>query len=300
MANPTQKLHILVIQHLEHVGVGENVVAPLKAALEKTKPGEGSTLYELFCSATGEGGGAAAPKRGAAPKAAPAQQQAPAAQQQARGSVPAAAAARPPPMMQNVADNKPIIARPPEPRNPKLDEQLMAASKSGSPDTIPGLVTQGAYVNMQDSSGRTPLLAATEADKDACVKVLLQHGADVNLAAKDGTTPLVCAYKTNKKKVLKELTAGAFRTLNTAVHQTGNIGGWAMYDPGADEGITETDMVQLKDEVGALFHLQAHPEVPSPKSPVKPQETGPSEIGDLRVGGVKLLMHELCNVTHKP
>merc|ERR550537_164365 len=138
----------------------------------------------------------------------------------------------------------------------------MAAAKSGKVDSIPSLINSGAYVNMQDDAGTSPLLAATEADKIDVVKVLLQNGADVNLARPDGTSPLLCAYKSNKKKALKELTAGAFRTLNCAVHQTGVIGGGMMYDPGEDEGVTAMDMCQLKDEATKLFQLQAHPEVP--------------------------------------
>jgi hypothetical protein len=195
------------------------------------------------------------------------------------------------------SQQKPVIAKEPEVRNQKMDDQLMSAVKAGQLDTIPGLVNGGAYVNMQDPSGKTPLLAATEADKADVVKVLLQNNADVNLAAKDGMTPLVHAYKTNKKKVLKELTAGAFRTLNTAVHQTGHIGGWSMYDPGDEEGVTEMDMCQLKEEVTHLFGLQAHPEAQSPKGEKK-QEAAFDGISDLRQGGVRLLMQELVNVSH--
>merc|ERR1719261_2041473 len=126
---------------------------------------------------------------------------------------------------QVMQEQKPVIAKEPKVRDPKLDEQLMAAAKAGSVDTIPGLISSGAYVNFQDSVGTSPLLAATEADKVDVVKVLLQNGADVNLARPDGTSPLLAAYKGNKKKVLKELTAGAFRTLNQSIHQTGIIGG---------------------------------------------------------------------------
>merc|ERR1712224_1174855 len=207
---------------------------------------------------------------------------------------------------QVIPDQKPVIAKEPDVRNPKLDEQLMTASKSGAVDTIPGLINGGAYVNFQDSVGTSPLLAATEADKVDVVKVLLQNGSDVNLARPDGTSPLICAYKGNKKKVLKELTAGAFQTLNRSVHQHGNIGGAYMMDPMEDEGVTAMDMCQLKDEAGKLFKLQAHPEVPSPaaKKNIKKEESmvdlsGPADLSNLRVGGVRLLMQELCNATTK-
>merc|ERR1712224_762683 len=201
---------------------------------------------------------------------------------------------------QVIPDQKPVIAKEPDVRNPKLDEQLMTASKSGAVDTIPGLINSGAYVNYQDGAGTSPLLAATEADKIDVVKVLLQNGADVNLARPDGTSPLLCAYKGNKKKLLKELTAGAFRTLNCAVHQTGNIGASMMYDPGEEEGVTEMDMLQLRGEANKLFKLQAHPPEPMDLTQKpKPQEEmvsigGLSDMGDLRQGGVRLLMQELC------
>merc|ERR1719159_2358198 len=205
-----------------------------------------------------------------------------------------------------VQPQKPVIAPPPEVRNPKLDEQLMSAAKSGAVDTIPGIINSGAYVNMQDSVGTTPLLAATEADKADVCKVLLQNGADVNLARNDGTSPLLCAYKGNKKKVLKELTAGAFRTLNTAVNQTGIIGGGTMYDQMEDEGVTAMDMLQLREEADKLFKLQAHPpDVKASPVPIKQQESmvnlggGETDMGNLRQGGVRLLMQELCQATQK-
>jgi hypothetical protein len=328
MATPAEKLQILVIQHLEHAGIGEDVVGPVKEALEKSeKKGEGSTLYELFCSATGEGAPAPAPA-GRKPsmqqqQQAPPQQQARMTQmqqqQQTRMSMQGQAAPRGSQMGGSVAysaqqaamiqqqaqvEQKPVIAKEPKVRDPKLDEQLMAASKAGSVDAIPGLINSGAYVNFQDGAGTSPLLAATEADKIDVVKVLLQNGADVNLARPDGTSPLLSAYKGNKKKVLKELTAGAFRTLNSAVHQTGTIGGGMMYDPGEDEGVTAMDMCQLRDEAEKLFKLEAHPEVPSPVPVEKRKESmvdlgAPGDISNLRQGGVRLLMQELCQATQK-
>jgi hypothetical protein len=318
MVTAAEKLNILIIQHLEHVGVDAAVVAPLKAGLEKgTKP-EGSTLYELFCSATGEGmppkqkqqmqqqpmqqqqkqqPPGRMPAQGGAPT-----QQAPAARNAMQGSYNGQQAAMP--TQQILPPAKPVIAKEPEQRNPKLDEQLMTAAKSGAVDTIPGLINSGAYVNHQDKAGTTPLLAATEADKIDVIKVLLQNGADVNLARQDGTSPLLCAYKGNKKKSLKELTAGAFQTLNRAVNQTGNIGGGMMYDPGEDEGVTHMDICQAHDETAKLFKLQAHrPEVPVAKPEVTRKESmvniGGADMGDLRAGGVRLLMQELSSAGRK-
>lgn len=333
MATAAEKLHILIIQHLEHVGVAEDIVKPLEEKLGQGKGAQGSTLYDLFCSATGE---SLTPQQ---------QKQQQVQQQQMQQTMTPQQAAQAPPMrvtqgqpqgrmsMQggpvpnaqgrmsaagSVAYNaqqaammqqqiapptKPVIAKEPEQRNPKLDEQLMAASKSGAVDTIPGLINQGAFVNFQDGAGTTPLLAATEADKVDVVKVLLQNGADVNLCRKDGTSPLICAYKGNKKKVLKELTAGAFRTLNSAVHQTGTIGGGMMYDPGEDEGITQMDICQAHDETSKLFALQAHPpKIPDKVAVATRKESmvdlsGPADLSNLRQGGVRLLMQELCHAT---
>jgi len=327
MTTPAEKLQILVIQHLEHAGVGDDIVAPLKEALDKSaKKGEGSTLYELFCSATGEGQAAAPPGRR---PSAQQQQQLPPQQQgrvtqggqpQPRMSMQGQQAAAPRMsatggsvaynaqqaasiQQQVMPDQKPVIAKEPSVRNPKLDDQLMQAAKTGAVDQIPSIINSGAYVNYQDSVGTSPLLAATEADKADVAKVLLQNGADVNLARPDGTSPLLVAYKGNKKKVLKELTAGAFRTLNSAVHQHGCIGGGTIYDPMEDEGVTAMDMLQLKDEAGKLFALQAHP--PDVASPVPARKesmvnlSGEFETGSLRQGGVRLLMQELCQATQK-
>jgi hypothetical protein len=328
MATAAEKLHILVIQHLEHVGVGEDVLAPLKAALENSKTAEGSTLYDLFCAKTGEGVSTQEKqqvqttpqgRRTVQGQPQPQQQQgrmttqgvAPPPQQQQRmsaqmtGSI--AYNAQQAAMMQQqlMPVTKPVIAKEPEVRNPKLDAELMAAAKSGKADSIPGLINSGAYVNMQDDAGTTPLLAATEADQIDVLKVLLQNGADVNLARTDGTSPLLCAYKGNKKKLLKELTAGAFRTLNSAVHQHGSIGGNFMYDPIEDEGVTAMDVCQLRDETDKLFKLQAHsPEVTT--SPVLAQKQsmvqigGDMDISNLAAGSVKLLMQELVQVSQRP
>jgi len=299
MSTAAEKLHILILQHCEHVSVDESVITAMKGALEKNAgKAKGSTLYDLFCNATGEG-------------LPPQQQQQQAQQPQGRASMqmqqaPAtrmSAQMSSPPVVPPSA--KPVIAKEPEQRNLKLDQQLMQAAKGGSPDTIPGLITQGAYVNMQDSTGTTPLLAATEADKADVCRVLLQNGADVNLARNDGTSPLLCAYKGNKKKVLKELTAGAFRTLNSAVHQTGFIGSGCMYDPsGEDEGVTHMDICQAREETEKLFHLQAHAPEIKPQIKLKHKESlvsvgGFVDPSNLRQGGVRLLMQELCQATQK-
>lgn len=315
MATPAEKLQILIIQHLEHIGLSEDVVGTLKAALEQApKKGEGSTLYELFCSATGEGAPAAPGRKGSMQKAQaqqmqpgsppPAQRMSMQGQQNSppRGSVPGQQLA----MTQRpvMGEQKPILAKEPERRDEKLDQQLMNAARAGSVDQIPSLINSGAYVNYQDGAGTSPLLAATEADKADVVKVLLQNGADVNLARPGGMSPLLCAYKSNKKKVLKELTAGAFRTLNSAVHQVGCIGTMGYDGMIEDEGVTAMDMLQLKDEAEKLFKLQAHPEVPPP-SPIQVRKESmvdlgaPGDISNLRQGGVRLLMQELCSATQK-
>eukprot|EP00746_Dinoflagellata_sp_MGD_P162060 gnl/MRDRNA2_/MRDRNA2_89459_c0_seq1.p1 gnl/MRDRNA2_/MRDRNA2_89459_c0~~gnl/MRDRNA2_/MRDRNA2_89459_c0_seq1.p1 ORF type:complete len:375 (+),score=104.32 gnl/MRDRNA2_/MRDRNA2_89459_c0_seq1:84-1127(+) len=325
----TQAIRILIIQHLEHAGLSEDVIGPVKDALEKSETkGEGSTLYELLSSAGEAASAPPAPPPAAAGRkpsmqqaqqmqqAPPPQaqqtrmsmqaQQPPATRMSAQMSGSVAYNAQQAAMIQNqLAEQKPVIAKEPKVRDPKLDEQLMAAAKSGAVDTIPSLINSGAYVNYQDGAGTSPLLAATEADKIEVVKVLLQNGADVNLARPDGTSPLLCAYKSNKKKLLKELTAGAFRTLNSAVHQTGHIGGGMMYDGmSEEEGVTAMDMCQLRDEAEKLFKLQAHPEVPPPSPMFVRKESmvdmgAPGDISNLRQGGVRLLMQELCNATQK-
>eukprot|EP00746_Dinoflagellata_sp_MGD_P003819 gnl/MRDRNA2_/MRDRNA2_107401_c0_seq1.p1 gnl/MRDRNA2_/MRDRNA2_107401_c0~~gnl/MRDRNA2_/MRDRNA2_107401_c0_seq1.p1 ORF type:complete len:337 (+),score=104.00 gnl/MRDRNA2_/MRDRNA2_107401_c0_seq1:94-1104(+) len=333
MASTAEKLNILVIQHLEHVGVSEDIITPLKTALENGKTAEGSSLYELVYNAS-----KVLQQQQVQPQVQPEQvpqgrrtvqgQQPPPQQQQPpQGRMTAQGVA--PPMQQQrmsaqmsgsvaynaqqaammqqqlMQETKPVIAKEPDVRNPKLDAELMAAAKAGKVDSIPSIITSGAYVNMQDEAGTSPLLAATEADKVDVVKVLLQNGADVNLAKPDGTSPLLCAYKGNKKKVLKELTAGAFRTLNTAVHQHGSIGGNFMYDPVEEEGVTMMDMCQLKDETGKLFKLQAHPPEVPPSPVLARKESmvqigGEQDVSNLAAGSVRLLMQELVHVSQKP
>lgn len=57
------------------------------------------------------------------------------------------------------------------------------------------LVENGADVNVQSSSGFTPLYMAAQENHDTVVRFLLTHGANQSLATEDGFTPLAVALQ---------------------------------------------------------------------------------------------------------
>jgi len=68
----------------------------------------------------------------------------------------------------------------------------------------------GGRTNLQDRSGRTPLMAASETGMAVAVKLLLQHGADPNVKDSKGSTALVRAVENRHRDVVESLlTAGA-------------------------------------------------------------------------------------------
>lgn len=193
-------------------------------------------------------------------------------------------------------DTRPLVAKEPAVRNAEADSQLMTAAFKGEEAKIGAFVTQGAFVNMQDASGTTPLLAATEGGHLEAVKVLITNGVDVNLAKKDGTSPLLVAYKNNKKKILKELTAAAFSTLTRAMHSQGasGIAPSGYYD---DEGISQIDLLQLHDETAKLVAMRtAEPIKAKRASQIEREEGGGST--QLREGSVRLLLQDLTRAAH--
>jgi len=197
---------------------------------------------------------------------------------------------------------EPVVAPPPAVRNQNLDDQLMMAAQKGEHPKIGTLIDQGAYVNMQDAKGSTPLMAAVEGNHVDAVKTLLSLGADVNLAKADGSTPLIMAYKGNKKKVLKELTAAAFQTLNKLVSNpiTQNFQSQNSYSPD-DEGISNTDLVQMKDETAKLIGMKTAPartfKAKMTESAEDAQAANDGAAG-LREGAVRMLLTDLSNASN--
>lgn len=316
MTSHAETLHGLVIQHLEHVGVGADVVSAVKEGLDAGKDkAEGSKLWELFMTVTTAAAAAPAPAPGKKSQQMPQQMPppgrgpsqyapppaaAPPGRMSASGGVPGATLTpqQAAVVQQQFADTKPLIAREPDVRNKKLDDDLMKAAQGGNHAAFAGLIQAGAFVNMQDPTGATPLLAATEGNHVEAVKELLANGADVNLAKKDGTSPLICAYKDpKKKKVLKELTAGALQTLNRSMYSSAGLWASNFEDYGEDEGISQIDLLQMRDETQKLISLRSEKPPPETAHAAFIAGGGALEPSSLREGAVKLLMQDLLTAT---
>ena len=71
-------------------------------------------------------------------------------------------------------------------------------------DYIRVLISEGAYVNAKDNTGRTPLMhAALNSNSPEIFTLLIEAGADVNAKDIMGWTPLMWAHNPEIKKLLK-------------------------------------------------------------------------------------------------
>jgi ankyrin repeat protein len=98
-----------------------------------------------------------------------------------------------------------------------------AAADSGNPlscavfehrtETVRFLLTQGARVDVRDSSGETPLHSAARWGQTEVLRLLLASGGDPNARANDGSTPLSDAVAGHRVECVKLLLAsGAHAT----------------------------------------------------------------------------------------
>jgi len=98
---------------------------------------------------------------------------------------------------------------------------LYAIASSDMKSVLKTVIEQGAYVNIRNDVGFTPLLfAAHENDLDA-VKKLIAHGADLNRAENDGWTAIHFAADYGNAEMVKALFDGhADYTLRNAAGKT--------------------------------------------------------------------------------
>ncbi|KAL3429138.1 ankyrin repeat-containing domain protein [Aspergillus tetrazonus] len=83
----------------------------------------------------------------------------------------------------------------------ELARSMMYAAGPGHINVMNALMTHGAYINVQDSSGTTPMHMAVERNKPAAVWLLCSWGADVTLRNHSGQTALDVAESLNHQEV---------------------------------------------------------------------------------------------------
>ena len=82
---------------------------------------------------------------------------------------------------------------------------LLGLAKEGNTRNIKTLLEKGAYPDIQDQRGNTPLMLATDRGHLDAVLALLANGADPNLKNKAGDTALINAVWNNQVKIADQL-----------------------------------------------------------------------------------------------
>lgn len=83
----------------------------------------------------------------------------------------------------------------------KREMDLLPAATKGDDKLVKELLDKGAYVNVRDPEGRTPLTEAIWVNNIELVKLLLQRGANVSTRKNDGATPLSIAQGKGFKEI---------------------------------------------------------------------------------------------------
>jgi len=97
---------------------------------------------------------------------------------------------------------------------------LTAASFYKKPEMVKLLLEKQAIVNVQDRSGKTPLMYAAAMGTEKITTLLLEAGANPNTQDKNGRTALMEAYSKQEAKIAEILkSAGADPTLPTVVQK---------------------------------------------------------------------------------
>lgn len=87
----------------------------------------------------------------------------------------------------------------------KRDLELADVARKGDEKAVKEMLDKGAYVNVRDPEGRTPLTEAAWEGHVEVVKLLLERGANANARKNDGTTPLSIATGRGHKEIAELL-----------------------------------------------------------------------------------------------
>jgi ankyrin repeat protein len=97
------------------------------------------------------------------------------------------------------------LKKPPVPKPPPNTYELHRAAEKGDFEVVKNLVEQGADVNENNKSDRTPLFGAAKSGNLEVVKYLLEQGANVNAIDKNGEFPLFYAAQSGNLEVVEYL-----------------------------------------------------------------------------------------------
>ncbi len=87
----------------------------------------------------------------------------------------------------------------------KMDVELPGVAGRGDVKGVQERLDKGAYVNVRDPEGRTPLTEAAWANQVEVVKLLLEKGANPNARKNDGASPLSIATGRGYKEIVEML-----------------------------------------------------------------------------------------------
>ncbi len=82
-----------------------------------------------------------------------------------------------------------------------LDNSLLLAGFSGSPQVIQGLLSQGAYINTRSPENQTPLMIASSSGHSEAVRILLQNQANPYSTDDEGRTAAVLAEEKGHEQI---------------------------------------------------------------------------------------------------
>jgi ankyrin repeat protein len=86
----------------------------------------------------------------------------------------------------------------------KVSAMLAAAQGlSAAPTVISALLSHGAYPDVRDSNGRTPLSCAVERGDEEMIKILLESGADPNAVDDRGWSHMRTAWESNHPELIR-------------------------------------------------------------------------------------------------
>lgn len=120
---------------------------------------------------------------------------------------------------------------------------LLGLAQEGNASDIKTLLSKGAFPDIQDQKGNSPLILATNRGYLDVVIVLLENGADPNIKNKDGDTALINASWNNQMKIVDQLLQ------NYADSNAANNRGWTSLMYASLHGHADLFMKLIKNGV---------------------------------------------------